>query len=58
MAARYITPSSDTMVYGLDSFHNGLEQPALAASTVHFCSDCGALVYRTDLHDRWHEKHE
>lgn len=55
MHKRYITASSDIAVEIVSSF--GVQE-ALDFNQVKFCSDCGAIVYRTDLHDNWHKNIE
>lgn len=49
LTRRYITPSSDMFV-------QVASKVAIDGDMLWFCKDCGAIVYRGDLHDEWHER--
>lgn len=46
--------SSDVFVESPDFGHRA----ALAMDLLSFCTECGCVVYRRDLHDAWHERLE
>jgi len=49
---RYLTGiSSDLFVVSPDF----PSRAALAMDLLSFCTECGCVVYRRDLHDRWHK---
>lgn len=53
---RYIEGlSSDLSVESPDF---GVGRAALAMDLLSFCTKCGCVVYRRDLHDAWHKKND
>lgn len=50
---RYVEGISDDLYVG--SPHFGA-RAALAMDLLSFCTECGCVVYRRDLHDQWHDR--
>jgi len=60
VAIGYKKPEPDRYLEGLssdlfvESPHFG-NRGALAMDLLSFCSECGCVVYRRDIHDAWHD---
>lgn len=59
--SRYIIPSSDVSITVGEEGKYGfypVQTEVLRTDAFFLCSECGSIVYRTDLHDKWHKEYE
>ncbi len=53
---RYLGGISEALVHWVEPEEGSF--PQLNPLSYDFCTECGSVVYRTDLHDRWHDEFE
>lgn len=53
--SRYLSAVSDDVVVEVHNI-DGDYRETIDLTVVNFCTDCGSIVYRTDLHDEFHRR--